>query len=147
MATTFRQDLRAGLVTMMDAFIAANPTLCRRSEPVRPPSIVGDLPIIFVDRLGETATYDVQLRRRTASPEILVVSQMADNGETVASHDVLVDTLYDHFQSYTHLVSNTSWDRLTVDDEDFSVDADTGTRHFYATRFTFENVLIIEGRI
>jgi hypothetical protein len=132
---------------MMDAFIATNPALIRRSEPARPPSVLGDLPLMFVDRLGETAAYDVQLRRRTASPEVVVVSALTDNVETVTRHDVLVDALYDHFQSYTHLVSNTSWDRLSVSDEDFSVEAEAGTRHFYATRFTFENVLIIEGRI
>lgn len=146
MTTTFRQVLRTNLVSMMDAFIAANPSLLRRSEAARPPSIAGDLPVMFVDRLGETATYDVQLRRRTASPEVLVVSQLTDNVETVIRHDVLVDALYDHFQSYTHLVANTSWDRLSVNDEDFSVESDTGVRHFYATRFTFENVLMIEGR-
>ena len=146
MATTFRQDLRTALLAMYDDYITANPTLVRRSETVRPPSIVGDLPIIFTDNLGETASYDVQLRTRVARPEVLVVSPVTDNAETVLRHDVLVDSLYDHFQSYVHLVPNTVWDRLTVADEDYPVDSDTGTRHFLATRFRFEGVTIIEGR-
>lgn len=146
MATTFRQDLRTALVTMLDAFIAANSTLLRRSEAVRPASIVGDLPIGFVDGIRESARYDVQTRGRTATAELLFVSPIGDNAETVVRHDVLVDKLYDHFQSYVHLIPNTSWDRLTVADEPFPVEANGETRYLHATRFTFENVLIIEGR-
>jgi hypothetical protein len=134
------------LVTAIDAFISANPTLLRRSETARPPSVMGDLPLAWVDSRNETAAYDSGLRARTMSPQVVVVSPLADNAETVARHDVLVDKLYDHFNAYAHIATNTSWDRLTVADEDFSVESETGTRHFYATRFTFENVLILEGR-
>jgi hypothetical protein len=146
MATTFRQDITAGLVTILDAFITANPTLLRRSVRSRPPSVVGDLPVGFVDSRSEAIGHDVGVRTRTMSPSVVVVSPVADNSETVVRHDVLVDALVDHFTTYPHLISGTIWDRMTVNDEDYSVDTDTGSRHFYATRFTFENVSIQEGR-
>ena len=146
MTTTFRQDLTAGLVTVLDAFIAANPTLLRRSERARPPSIVGDLPVAYVDARPETITHSVQIRTRTMRPSVVVVSPMADNEETVVRHDVLVDKLVDWFTDYPHLIAGTVWEDMTVSDEDFTVETATGDRHFYATRFTFEDVTIQEGR-
>jgi len=84
----------------------------------------------------------------------VVVSQMADNVETVLRHDILIDALIDWFDNYPHLVTAASqseagsiWDEMTIEDEDFPVRSDDGTvRHFYATRFTFGNLSIQEGR-
>jgi hypothetical protein len=147
MATTFRADITSGLVTILDAFISANPTLLRRSERARPPSIVGDLPVAFVDGRDEDITHDAGVRTRTMAPSVLVVSALADNVETVVSHDTLVDKLVDHFTTYPHITNTTIWDRMRVTDEDYPVESADGTvRHFYATRFTFGNVSIREGR-
>jgi hypothetical protein len=148
MPSTFRQDVTARLVVILDAFIVANPTYMRRSERARPPSIVGDMPVGFVDNRPEIISHDVGLRDRVMSPSVLVVSPIGDNVETVVSHDQLVDLLVDHFTDYPYVASASSgvWDEMTVSDEDYPVDTDTGTRHFYATRFTFQNVRIKEGR-
>lgn len=146
-ATTFRQDVANGLVTILDAFISANPTLLRRSEVARPPSVTGDLPLAFVDSRSESITHDSGTRVRTMTPSVVVVSPLADNAETVQRHDVLVDKLIDHFTSYPHVTTGTVWDRMSVDDEDYSVDTPDGARHFYATRFTFGNLSIAEGRL
>ena len=147
MVTTFRQDITTQLVVAIDAFVVANPTLLRRSEVARPPSIVGDLPIAFVDGRAESISFDSGIRERVMTPAVLVVSPLADNIETVQRHDVLVDALVDHFTDYAQIVVNTVWDRMRVEDEDYPVDlADGTTRHFYATRFTFNNVSIMEGR-
>ena len=147
MATTFRTDVTAGLVTIIDAFITANPTLIRRSSRAEPPSIVGDLPIAYVDRRTETISHDSGIRVRTMTPSVVVVSPLADNVETVTAHDSLVDLLVDHFTTYAHITSNTVWSDMTVDDESYPVESNDGTiRHFFATRFTFGNVSIQEGR-
>ena len=147
MATTFRQDITAALVTAIDAFITANPTLLRRSESARPASIVGDLPIAFIDGRPEDISFDSGIRERIMTPAVVVVSPLADNIETVQRHAVLTDALVDHFTTYAQLVVNTVWDRMHVEDEDYPVtSADGDVRHFYATRFTFNNVSIMEGR-
>lgn len=146
MTTTFRQDVTAGLVTVLDAFKASNPTLLRRVERARPPSVLGDLPLAYVDTRAESITHAVQIRTRTMRPSVVVVSPMADNEETVVRHDVLVDALVDHFTDNPHIIGNTVWEDMTVSDEDFSVETATGDRHFYATRFTFEDVTAQEGR-
>ena len=147
MTTTFRQDITAGLVVILDAFIAANPTMVRRSEIAEPPSVAGDLPVAFVAGRPERITHTAQIRQRTMSPSVLVVSSITDNVETVQSHDALVDALVDHFTASPHISSNTIWEDMTVADEDYDVASADGTvRHFYATRFTFEDVSIQEGR-
>jgi len=148
MATTFRQDVTAGLVTILDAFIAANPTILRRSERAQPPSVMGDLPLAFVDGRPERIRHDSGTRERVMSPSIVVVSSIGDNVETVVRHDVLVDLLVDHFTANPHVMPVTIWDEMTVDDEDYPVLSESGkVDHFYATRFTFVNLSIMEGRV
>jgi hypothetical protein len=145
--TTFRQDITSQLVVALDAFIATNPDKLRRSVVARPPSIVGDLPIAFVDGRQEQLSFSSGIRERVMTPSVVVVSPLADNVETVTRHDVLVDALVDHFTNYAQLSTNTIWDRMAIDDEDYPVASDDGTvRHFFATRFTFNNVSIMEGR-
>ena len=56
MTTTFRADLAAAMVSSLDVFIAANPAMLRRSELTRPPSVMGDLPLAFVDRGTRAST-------------------------------------------------------------------------------------------
>jgi hypothetical protein len=147
MPTTFRQDITARLVVAIDAFISANPTLLRRSEAARPPSVMGDLPLAFVDGRQEQLSFSSGIRERVMTPSVVVVSPMADNVETVQRHDVLVDKLVDHFTTYSQIAPDTIWDRMAIDDEDYPVASDDGTvRHFFATRFTFNNVSIMEGR-
>lgn len=145
MATTFRTDITSGLVTILDAFVTANPTLLRRTERSRPPSIVGDLPIAWVDRRDESITHDSGTRTRTMSPSVLVVDSIGDNVETVVDFDTLVDLLVDHFTLSPHITSNTIWSDLRVEDESYS-EGDEPTRYFHAVRFTFGNVAILEGR-
>lgn len=138
MPTTFRQNVVAGLVVILEAYKAANPTLLRRVFDVRPQSPVNDLPYAYVSLRPETITHASGVRVRTMNPSVVVVDALASNGETYDRFDVLVDGLVDQFTSYPHIVANTIWDRMTVAEEDEPGHA--------AVRFTFENVEIIEGR-
>ena len=144
--TTFRQDVTTAIVASIDAFIAANPTLLRRSEQARPPSVMGDLPLAFVDGRDERIHFDAQTMDRVMTIAVVVVSQMADNVETLIRHDIVTDALIDHFNGYISFVPNSSWTDLTIADEDYPVPSDDGTvRHFFATRMTFV-VSLMEGR-
>ena len=146
MATTFRQDVTTAIVSSLDAFIASNPTLLRRSEVARPPSVVGDMPLSFVAGRDEVIRFDSQTMDRVMTLPILVVWPIGDNIETLRRADILVDALVDHFNLYLHFVPNSSWRDLNISDEDYPVESDDGTtRHFFATRFTFV-VSLMEGR-
>lgn len=139
--TTFRVDLIAGMLSMVDAFMATNPTLLRHRYKVKPASFTTDLPCAYIDLRPEAITFANGLRDRVISPSVVIVDELTDNGETMGRFDVLVDALVDHFTGYPHLVAGTVWDRMSVADEA------QGTNNQYAgARFTFENVSKAEGR-
>jgi hypothetical protein len=140
MATTFRVDLVAGVTTMMNAYIATNPTLLIRHYRSRPTQFA-DLPASYLDLRPETVSHSQGLRDRVASPSVVVVTRLTDNGETTDIHDVLVDSLLDWFTSYPHIVTGTVWDAMTVADEAIGED-----NQFVATRFAFGDISIAEGR-
>jgi len=138
--TTFRVDLVAGFGTMMAAYIAANPTKLVRHHRSRPAQFQ-DLPCSYLDVRPETVTHGQGLRDRVTQPSVVVVTRLTDNGETTDIHDVLVDSLLDWFTSYPHIVAGTVWDQMTVADEAIGED-----NQFVATRFSFGDISIAEGR-
>jgi hypothetical protein len=142
MTTTFRVDVVAGMTTMINAFIVANPTVILRHFRSRPPSAGTDLPFTFLDLRPEAIEHVSGLRYRTMSPSIVAVFQLTDNGETTDAQDAAVDLLVDHFTSYPHIVAGTVWDAMTVSDESLQ----DGESFFAAVRFTFGNISIREGR-
>lgn len=138
MPTSFRQDVVAGLVTILEAYKTANPTLLRHVFDVRPQGPVSDFPYAYVALRPESIRHASGTRTRTMQPSVVVVDTLASNGETYDRFDVLVDGLVDQFTAYPHIVANTIWDEMSVAEED--------TPGFAAVRFTFSNVEITEGR-
>jgi hypothetical protein len=125
---------------MMNAYIAANPTkLLRHYRSI--PAQFQDLPASYLDVRPETVSHANGLRDRVTSPSIVVVTRLTDNGETTDIHDILVDSLLDWLTSYPHIVAGTIWSDLTIADEAIGDD-----NQFVATRFTFGNISIAEGR-
>ena len=143
MPTTFRVDIVAGLMTILDAFKAANPTLLRRTFPVRPPHFNTDLPLAFVGDRPESTNHDVQTRTRIVSVSVTFVDRITDNTETMARMDILVDKFADHLTTYPHITSNTIWNRWTTLDE--QIDVGDGTS-LQAVTFTVNDLSISEGR-
>lgn len=120
-ASTVRTDLRAALVTMLNAFTAANPTLLKRTFPVRPASTVSDLPFAFIDLGAETTPYDNSIRTRSYAPGFVVVDALSDNAEAVARMDGTIDLLVEYMTTYPpigHLIPGSSWSSLSVTELD-----------------------------
>lgn len=139
--TTFRVDLVAGVTTMMNAYIAANPTRLTRHYRSMPAQFQ-DLPASYLDVRPEKVTHANGLRDRVVSPSIVVVTRLTDNGETTDLHDYLVDSLLDWFSARPQIINGTVWDEMTVSDEAIGTD-----NQFMATRFTFGDISIAESRI
>ena len=147
MATTFRADVRAGLVTATQAFITANPTLLRRVFTTRPTSFNTDMPFAYIDLLAETATHTAGTRERVMAPSVVIVSRPLENEQQLAAWDVLVDALADHFTSYPQFTTSSIWDRWTLTEEGEEIQtAPDSIRTFPTVRFTFDNVSLREGR-
>jgi hypothetical protein len=143
-ATTFRKDIVDGLITILDAFKAANPTLLRRTFRVRPPHWNTDLPLAFVGPRPETTNHDQGTRTRIVSVSVSFVDRITDNEETMTRMDLLVDAFADHLTGYPHITPNTIWNRWTTLDE--QIDVGDGTA-LQAVTFTVPDLSIQEGRV
>ncbi|MEK0431261.1 MAG: hypothetical protein RL139_1065 [Gemmatimonadota bacterium] len=142
MTTTFRADVAAGLVTILEAFQTANPTSLRSVHRARPEGFTGDYPIAFVEGRAESITHTSGVRTRTMTPSVSVVGEYRLNGEHMDEFDALVDALVDHFTASPHVVTGTIWDQMSVEDYDEQI----GEQLRPAVRFTFGNLSIQEGR-
>lgn len=144
-----RVDLITAILAMLDAFIAANPTLLRRRFKVRPPTLVTDLPCAYIDLRPEDVHYDNGVRDRTLRPSIVFVDQLTDNGETMDRFDVLIDTFTDHLDSYAHLFLGTGinnvWSNGSWTDESETLGGDPPAPAA-AARWSFEDILFKQGR-
>jgi hypothetical protein len=138
MPSTFRAGITAGLKTILDDFKAAHGDLLVATFRTRPESFDKDTPFAFVERWAESIHHDPGIRFRTATPAIIYVDRLTLNDETVARRDTLVDLMVDHITAYPHIMPVTSWEDMTV--EDLFEDG------FWATRFTFGDITVQEGR-
>jgi len=141
--STFRNDIAAGLLTILQGFAAANPTLVRSTWRTQPPSFNVDLPAAFVGVRPETAMHANGIRTRTMSPSVIFIDRLTDNNETMTRMDVLVDAAMDYFTANPHITPNTVWDTFTTTDGMFE---DLSGMKTQGVTFTFGNISIIEGR-
>lgn len=142
MTTTFRADVRAGLVTVLNAFKTANPTMLGSVLTSRPEGFTGDYPIAFPESQAESISHDSGTRTRLMTPAVAVVWEKTLNAQEQDVADLLVDALVDHFTSYPHIVTGTIWDRMAIEDYAEAI----GDQYRPAVRFTFGNLSIQEGR-
>ena len=142
MTTTFRADVRAGLVTILGTFKTANPTMLGSVLTARPEGFTGDYPIAFPESQPEAISHTSGVRTRTMTPTVCVVAEKALNAAEQDRFDLLVDALLDHFTTSPHITAGTIWDRMAVEDYDEVI----GDQYRPAVRFTFGNLSIQEGR-
>jgi hypothetical protein len=117
MPNTFRSDIIAGVGTMMNAFIAANPTLLRQHFRMRPSTFVKDTPFSYVDGRPEVIHYDAALRERVMTLELVVLDRWTESGEVMDRMDDLTDSLIVHFSSYYRMIPGSWWSDLALADE------------------------------
>lgn len=138
-----RQDLVAGIGTMMTAFISAQPTLLKRHFRTRPTSAVTDWPCSWLDLRPEDVHYDSAMRDRTFSPSIVFVAGAADNDQMMTLLDSIVDAFTDHLDSYPHLLTGSAWSEGSWSEESVPLSDDTAAS---AVRWTFSPILSKRGR-
>lgn len=133
MANTFRSDIAAGIDTMMNAFIVANPTLLRRHYRARPPSDVTDTPFSYLDGRPEVIHYDNSLRERVMTLQVVVLDRWTEATEVMDRMDDLTDALIVHFGSYYHIIAGSWWTDIAVTDE--AQDGVVGSRFQFEIHF------------
>lgn len=140
MVTTFRSDVADGILTVLNAYIAAHPSLLIVAYRARPPSLP-DLPCAFIENRPERVTHSQQVRTRTMTPAVVVVDRITDNAETMQRFDTLVDGLVEAFSSNPQFVTGSIWNEFTVDDTRETI----GEYEFAGVRFTFADISQDDG--
>lgn len=107
MASTFRQQLRAGCKSVLDTYQAANPTLLGIVYDYPPESFA--TPCAYVEKaVNERIDHDASTRRRILSVNVVIVNKLMSNDQAVAEQDVLVDALIDAFTATPYAASTTT---------------------------------------
>ena len=107
--SAWRQQVSAGLLTVLNNFAAANPTLLKGIATARPKSMGNfDLPGAFIDGGDETVTYNEGVRIRHLATSVTAVTMVPDNQEAQTGMDALLDGLIDAFTAGLHAGSGAS---------------------------------------
>lgn len=143
MPTTFRHDLVAGIVTMLNRVKTAHPDLLLAVYPARPEGFP-DLPCAFVDSRPESIKQDVDTRTRLISLSFVVVRRMTTNAEAMAAFDILVDYIVDAVTADPQFgTTGIHPGDFTVADEELTYGEDY---YFASVRFSLANISILEPR-
>lgn len=145
LATSFRQLVGAGLVTVLTNFRAANPWALKGIAPARPANLTKlDLPGAYVDGFDETVSHNAGIRTRTFSGlSVVLVVMVPDNIEASAATDTIVDALQDAFTAAYHAADGSSIiEQTSVSEEAI----DEGGVPYLGNRFSFSRTSKSEGR-
>lgn len=153
MATTFRSDLVAGVLSVLTAQKAATPTLLRAVYPARPGSF-SETPCAYIGARDETITHGggsagYGLRTRTFTGlSVVIVDALPDPTQTIDRLDDLVDALVDRFTAaYAVVAGGSSILEMTgVSDTDVEVAGVNGPIVYRGCVLTFGRTFISEGR-
>lgn len=151
MATTYRSDIVAALVAILEEESTASPTLLRKVYPSRPGSF-GETPVAWVGPRDETITHDAGTRTRTfAGLQVLIADAYRDNQQTGDLLDDLVDELVDRFDvpgaAGVQKVPNSVIQLTSVTDTDIELaKPDGGSVIYRGVVLTFGGSSKLEGR-
>lgn len=105
--STFRAQLRAGCKSVLDTYMAANPTLLGATYDYPPESF--QTPCAYVEKqVRETLTHLASVRQRTLRVNVVIVNKLMSNDQATAEQDVLVDGLVDAFTATPRAASTTT---------------------------------------
>lgn len=146
MTTTGAQDVAAGLLAILDAYKAANPTLLRKTWPERP-STFSENPLAYVDAGSETILHTQGTRQRTFAPTVTYVSTFGE--KDIGRRNVVRDGLVDAFTAGVRQVAGFVIVNTGVTPaEETVVNPSTGVASTYPTLvFTFDEIVLMEGRV
>lgn len=103
LASSFRQQVVTGVVAVLTAFQAANPTLLVQTSSARPRSATNfALPGAYIDTRSESVTFDHDIRYTTLTTPVIVCVQVSDNVQAEAQMDAIMDGLRDAFTLAFH---------------------------------------------
>lgn len=148
MATTARQDVVTGLLSVLSAYRAANPTLLRKVFP-RKPGGFAELPAAYVGDLDETILHTSGTRQRTfVGATVVIVDTFSDKEDGPDRLDQLVDGLVDAFTAAPSAIAGAVLEMTAVASGELPVTSRDGqTVNYRASTLQFGRITIMEGRL
>ena len=147
MTTTFRHDIVAAVVAILQDEATANPTLLRKVYPSRPGSF-GETPCAYVGQRSESVTHDAGTRTRTFDGlNFTIVDTYRDNIQTGDLLDTLVDNLVDRFDIVANVqkVGSSILEITSITDVDVTIEGDK-TLVYRGVVFSLGATFKMEGR-
>lgn len=144
MATTFRADVVAGLLALLDGFKSSS-GLIGYTFTVRPTHFARDGRVAYIGPRPESATHSEGVRTRTLSGlSVTFVDSLGDTAETEAGFDALVDAFADYLTARPHIIPGTIWNTWTVTDGQEVLGDEAILPN---VTFTLPDLSISEGRV
>lgn len=143
--TTALVDVVAALMSVLNAYHAAHPTLLRAVYSARPGG-VSEVPFAFVGPRNETVVHTSGTRDRTLTPTVVVVDTYGDNAQTMDRLDVLQDGLMDAFTAGVRVMGQGVIEQTAVRDGDIEFTGPERVTFYRARTFEFDRTLVTEGR-
>ncbi len=107
MTTTFRQDFRAGCLTVLTTYQTAHPDLLATVYDYPPESFA--TPCAYMEKsIPETVIHDSGLRFRVLRGSVVLVTKLLSNKQATHEQDVLVDGIMDAFTATPHAASGST---------------------------------------
>ena len=141
MTTTFRQDIRAGLMTWLTAFKAQQGSAVDTIHKARPGSLTP--PCIYIGGLSEPSiVHDAGLRQRVMAPQVVIVERLITADEAVEMKDPLVDAFLDYATANPHITAFAVAEPISTAD----IELDYGGGAVYSATVVTFRAIIGEGR-
>ncbi len=139
MATsTFRQNFRAGCLSVLNTYQVTNPTLLGTVYGYPPESYA--TPCAYVEKtVHEQIVHNAALRFRVLACNVVIVTKLISNKQATDEQDVLIDGVMDAFTNTPHAASGQTLIQPTAV-TDTELTSSDGVRYAAA-------VISIEGRI
>lgn len=142
-ASPARETFKTNLVTVLQAFSAANPDYCRRVFRARPVSSP-DSPFAFIEAVRATARHDSGTRNTIFDGlSFLLVFDATDASEVALAMDQAADALLDHLSAYPQMGGTRGvWSTVVIEDTEYELVEYVAP----AIRFTFPDISEAVGR-
>lgn len=143
--TGFRQALQAGVLSVVTAFAAANPTIVRTIRGVRPLSYANtELPTFYLGDMSESITHVQGVRTRAFGGfSAFLVDNMGSPDESNNRMNFAADVLTDLFTANLHAASGRSILQHTAT---LDTEVPNGEGVLPALEFQFGETSVAEGR-
>lgn len=109
LASSFRQQVVAGVASVLSAFQVSNPALLKQTQNARPRSgSTFTMPGAYIDARNEQTVFMHDIRQTTLTTPVVVLVQISDNVQAETQMDAIMDGLRDAFTLAYHAASAVS---------------------------------------